>query len=43
MAQPKSTKKKGRTVLEKRQLKREAQGTQVKRKRKRDRLAAASS
>ena len=43
MGQPKSAKKKGRTVLEKRRLKREQQGTQVKRRRKRDRLDAASA
>jgi len=43
MGQPKSAKKKGRTVLEKRRIRREQQGAQVKRRRKSDRLDAASS
>lgn len=42
MAQPRSAKKKGRSVLEKRRIRREQQGTPVKRKRKSDRLDAAS-
>jgi hypothetical protein len=38
-----TVKKKGRTVLEKRRIKREQQGTDVQRTRKSERLNAASS
>jgi hypothetical protein len=41
MGQPGAAKKKGRTVLEKRRIRREQQGTQVKRSRKSDRDTAS--
>lgn len=42
MGQPRTAKKKGRTLLEKRRLRREQEGAQVKRRRRSDRLDAAS-